>query len=58
MTHDDGTIEYVTIERADEPVEAGTAINKVLFDSIKNDIVADVEFLGGCNGKMIFLIDY
>lgn len=27
------------MERADEPVEAGTAINKVLFDSIKNDIV-------------------
>lgn len=38
ITHDDGTSEYVTIERADEPVEIGTPINKALFDSIQADI--------------------
>ena len=34
VTHADGTTEYITIERADEPIEAGTPINKFLFDSI------------------------
>lgn len=29
---------YKYIKRADEPTEVGTPINKVLFDSIKNDI--------------------
>lgn len=38
ITKDDGSIEYVTIERADEPVEPGTPINKALFNSIKEDI--------------------
>lgn len=28
LTHSDGTVEYVTIERADEPVEEGTPLNK------------------------------
>ena len=34
ITHDDGTVEYVTTERADEPVEVGTPIDKALFDKI------------------------
>lgn len=34
----DGTFEYVTWERADEPTVEGTPINKALFDSIKADI--------------------
>lgn len=38
LIHDDGTFEYVTLERADEPVEAGTSINKVLFDDIYYEI--------------------
>ncbi len=37
ITHSNGTVEYVTIERADEPTQAGTPLNKVLFDSIKAD---------------------
>lgn len=28
LMHSDGTVEYVTIERADEPVEEGTPLNK------------------------------
>lgn len=28
ITHDDGTIEYVTLERADEPTQTGTPLNK------------------------------
>ena len=38
LTRADGTIEYVTWERADEPTVPGTPINKALFDSIKADI--------------------
>ena len=38
ITHTDGTVEYVTMERADEPIQEGTPINKALFDSIKNDL--------------------
>ena len=38
LTRADGTIEYVTWERADEPTVAGTPINKALFDSIQADI--------------------
>lgn len=34
MTKADGSTEYVTIERADEPTQAGTPLNKAtLFDS-------------------------
>lgn len=28
LTHDDGTVEYVIWERADEPIEVGTPLNK------------------------------
>lgn len=38
ITHDDGTVEFVTWERADEPVEPGTPINRALFESIKEDV--------------------
>lgn len=38
VTHADGTSEYVTWERADEPTVPGTPINKALFDSIVEDI--------------------
>lgn len=38
ITKNDGTSEYVTWERADEPVVEGTPINKALFDSIATDI--------------------
>ena len=38
ITHEDGTIEYVTIEYADEPQEKGTPIDSALFKSIKGDL--------------------
>ena len=38
VTKSDGTSEYVTWERADEPTVQGTPINKALFDSIVEDI--------------------
>lgn len=38
ITHADGTVEYVTWERADDPIEPGTPINRALFESIKDDI--------------------
>lgn len=38
VTKSDGTSEYVTWERADEPTVEGTPINKALFDSIVEDI--------------------
>ena len=37
-----GTSEYVTWERADEPVVEGTPINKALFDSIAQDVGLNV----------------
>lgn len=38
VTKADGTSEYVTWERADEPTVEGTPLNKALFDSILEDI--------------------
>lgn len=38
ITYDDGRVEYAKIEYADNPTEVGTPINKVLFDSIGQDI--------------------
>lgn len=38
ITKNDGTSEYVTWERADEPTVEGTPINKALFDSIAADV--------------------
>lgn len=38
MTMEDGSTQYVTLTRADEPTQEGTPINKVLFDSIAEDI--------------------
>lgn len=38
ITKSDGTSEFVTWERADEPTVEGTPINKALFDSIASDI--------------------
>ena len=38
LTRADGSVEYVTWERADEPTVPGTPINKALFESIKADI--------------------
>lgn len=38
ISREDGSSEYVTWERADEPVVEGTPINKALFDSIAADL--------------------
>lgn len=35
---DDGTVKYAIMERADEPVENGTPINKALFSRLQSDI--------------------
>ena len=40
ITREDGSTEFVTWERADQPTVEGTPINKALFDSIKADIGA------------------
>lgn len=38
LEKEDGSVEFVTLKRADEPTVEGTPINKALFDSIQNDI--------------------
>lgn len=38
ITKEDGSTEFVTWERADEPTVEGTPINKALFDSIRADL--------------------
>ena len=38
MTMPDGSTQYVTLERADEPTVVGTPLNKALFDSIRDDL--------------------
>lgn len=38
MIMPDGSTQYVTLTRADEPTVVGTPINKELFDSIREDI--------------------
>jgi hypothetical protein len=49
----DGSVEYVTLERADAPTQEGTPINKALFDSIEADIEGKFSKLGGnINGNM------
>ena len=55
ITLEDGTVLYATIERADEPVEEGTPINKVLFDSILNDLNSKViaPTVAGENGQVL-----
>lgn len=50
ITYDDGRVEYVTIEYADNPTEPGTPINKVLFDSIKQDILNLENITGSYTG--------
>ena len=48
ITPENGTPYYATWERADEPIEVGTPINKVLFDSIEeggftNTALSDID---------------
>ena len=38
ITREDGTAEYVTIERADEPTEAGTPLNASVFNAIVTEL--------------------
>lgn len=53
LTREDGTFEYVILERADAPSEIGTPLNKVLFDSIAADINGKFSKLGGSiNGNL------
>lgn len=37
VTHTDGSIEYVTIERADNPTQEGTPLNKATLFTISNE---------------------
>lgn len=49
----DGSVEYVTLERADAPTQEGTPINKALFDSIEVDLSGKVSKLGdSMNGNL------
>jgi hypothetical protein len=53
LTKANGSSEYVTLERADAPTQEGTPINKVLFDSIKDDLDGMVSKLGdSMNGNL------
>lgn len=53
LTKNDGTFEYVILERADSPTQEGTPINKALFDSIKTDVDGKVSKLGdNMNGNL------
>lgn len=38
ITREDGTTEYVTLERADEPTVAGTPLNAATFNAMINHI--------------------
>lgn len=58
LTREDGTEEYVTWERADDPTAIGTPINKALFDSIKEDIEARIPLTGGtATGNIVVASD-
>ena len=53
LTKQDGSSEYVTLERADAPTQEGTPINKALFDSILADLNDKLSLLGGyINGNL------
>ena len=53
LTRADGSVEYVTLERADAPTQEGTPLNKALFDSIKADLDDKFSVLGGyINGNL------
>ena len=53
MTKVDGSSEYVTLQRADSPTQEGTPLNKVLFDSIEEDLNSRVSKLGdSMNGNL------
>lgn len=41
LMREDGSNEYVTLERADEPVEEGSAINKALLEGIQTEMLED-----------------
>lgn len=47
ITYEDGSSELVKWERADEPVEPGTPINRALFESIRLDIEKKLSKTGG-----------
>jgi hypothetical protein len=47
ITKADGSTEYVTLERADEPTVVGTPLNANTFNGIINDMNGKVEKAGG-----------
>jgi len=50
ITREDGTTEYVTLERADEPTVAGTPLNAETFNSLFAD-------LGNAGSENVFLVN-
>lgn len=54
LTREDGSVEYVIMERADEPVEGGTPINKALFDEVvrKKKLIAEFNIAGIYNWEI------
>lgn len=45
ITYEDGRVEYVIIENADEPVEQGTPLNKATFDAMQR---VGIPIIGQC----------
>lgn len=41
ITYEDGKIEYITLENADNPTEEGTPLNKKTFEDMQTDIIAN-----------------
>ena len=50
VTHEDNSTEYVTVTRADEPTEVGSAINRVLFNKLQDAV--DIETTFNANGSI------
>lgn len=47
ITKADGTVEYVTLERADQPTVAGTPLNAETFNKVVNEIDGKLSKTGG-----------
>ena len=47
ITKEDGSTEYITLERADEPTVAGTPLNAETFNTLVNDVDGKLDKTGG-----------
>ena len=58
ITYEDGRVEYVTIEMADEPIETGTPLNKANFERLANYTVPVVGSYSGNNATQEFNLGF